>query len=147
MTQVTIHQCAAHEIWPLRNSMLAIAPNTTYPPYPQDDLASSIHLKACLEYHDIGCLSLVEDIHENFNKAQQIRLRGMAVLTHAQRKGIGAKLINYAVEILRERNQTFLWCHARSAAVPFYKAQGFHTNGEEYMIDGIGPHYLMFQQL
>lgn len=36
-----------------------------------------------------------------------------------------------------------IWCNARSSAAGFYERLGFERHGEEFEIDGIGPHFSM----
>jgi hypothetical protein len=36
-----------------------------------------------------------------------------------------------------------VWCNARSPVVGFYAREGFATEGEEFVLPSIGPHFLM----
>lgn len=73
------------------------------------------------------------------------RVRGMATHPELRRRGLGAALIHACVEHAAARGGTALWCHARLAAVPFYRAQEFQELGEPFDEPEIGPHVLMWR--
>ncbi len=45
------------------------------------------------------------------------------------------------------RGRRLLWCNARVVALGFYTKLGLHTEGDEFDIPGIGPHYVMTRWL
>ena len=73
------------------------------------------------------------------------RLRGMAVDEGLQGKGIGKKIIEKCVAYVRDQSGDLIWCDARVSAQNFYSKLGFEIFGEEYIVPGVGPHYLMYK--
>ncbi|WP_316817490.1 GNAT family N-acetyltransferase [Pedobacter nyackensis] len=71
------------------------------------------------------------------------RLRGMATDPDFSGNGYGAELIKFAINELRSVNASYIWCHARSSAVGFYKKLGFEVISDEFEVQGIGPHFKM----
>ena len=72
----------------------------------------------------------------------------MGTIIGYQRKGYASLVLNEL-----EISAVKLWgfctglLQARRAAIPFYESQGWVSFGEEYMIDGIGPHISMWKPL
>ena len=81
----------------------------------------------------------------NWTNAYQ--LRGMAVLSEYQGKGLGMRILKSGEEALIERKAEILWMNARLVAVPFYEKQGYQKKGTAFDIPGIGPHFIMFKRL
>jgi GNAT superfamily N-acetyltransferase len=79
------------------------------------------------------------------------QVRGMASAPGVRGQGYGSAVLRAAIEHARRQCQTEgasaahapVWCNARVAAVPFYVAHGFATQGDEFDIPGVGPHYVM----
>ena len=67
----------------------------------------------------------------------------MAVLENYQQKGIGAKLLKYAENIVVQNNGVLIWFNARITAINFYKTNNYITVGKPFEIFDIGEHYLM----
>ena len=78
-----------------------------------------------------------------------VRLRGMAVDDAMQRRGLGRRVLEFAMgrAAMTYAPLTTLWCNARLIAVPFYESMGFEIHGERFEIEGIGPHYVMHRAL
>jgi len=36
-----------------------------------------------------------------------------------------------------------IWCHGRTGALSFYRAFGFVTHGDEFVVPQTGPHYVL----
>ena len=135
--------------------------------YPADQHQDAAHFGAyllpCSEYpltddvpKLIGALSIH---HENmvlpagaqvdsvYNNTLDWRIRGMAVDTDFQRKGIGALLLQVCYKHLHARvEKPGLWCNARSTVLNYYSGNGFEAIGEEFDIPDIGPHFVMVNQ-
>ena len=91
--------------------------------------------------------SFFKQQNSNFPQAKQYRLRAMATLPKAQKKGTAKSLVEFAVQKLQSENQDLLWCDARVVATGFYEKLGFSTIGTAYEIPIIGIHYLMYKKL
>lgn len=61
----------------------------------------------------------------------------MAVLEEWRRQGIGARLLELAVDAARAANYQAIFLHAQSHAVGFYERAGFQVAGTPFMEAGI----------
>lgn len=73
------------------------------------------------------------------------RLRGMATKQHLQGRGYGRAVLERCTEHVRDHGAEVLWCNARTGALGFYQRLGFETVGDEFEIEGIGPHFVMWK--
>lgn len=73
------------------------------------------------------------------------RLRGMATKQHLQGRGYGRAVLERCIEHVRASGAEVLWCNARTGALGFYQRLGFETVGDEFEIEGIGPHFVMWK--
>ncbi len=138
-----IQEISSEQTYPLRSEILRWG---QVPPEkcgnPEDILDGSFHLGYFENNKLVGIASFhIEPMPDNPNKAY--RLRGMAVAKSHQNKGIGKKLVQYAIELLKNKNVEYLWCNARTSAKYFYEKMNFETFSEEFEIPNIGPHYRM----
>lgn len=75
------------------------------------------------------------------------RLRGMATDPDFSGKGCGSDLIKFAINELRSANASYIWCHARSSAIGFYRKLDFEVISDEFEVPGIGPHFIMIKMI
>ena len=61
------------------------------------------------------------------------QLRGMATAEGHRGEGVGAAVVGRAVELVRDRGATLLWCKARVTAAAFYAAHGFAVDTADYI--------------
>lgn len=90
--------------------------------------------------------SFYKQSKENFGDAGY-QLRGMATLPDWQGKGIGNQLLNFAIVYLCGQVAGYLWCNARKLAYRFYLGLGFEFISEEFLIEGIGLHRVMYLKI
>lgn len=76
----------------------------------------------------------------------QWRLRGMATHPEQFSRGLGGQVLNTALAWAWGRDAEVVWCNARTPAVAFYQRHGFDTQGVEFELPDIGPHYLMLRR-
>lgn len=81
------------------------------------------------------------------NSPQEGQLRSMAVLSHYQGKGIGAKILMEIERIAIERGLQMIVLDARENAVPFYLKNGYAVTGTSYLLFGVIPHFKMEKSL
>ncbi len=112
-----------------------------------DELKSTIHLGAYYNDQLIGVVTYMKNNTSIFETNYQYQLRGMAVLSNFQKKGIGKLLLEKGEQILKDKNTELIWCNARKVAVPFYEKKGFTITGNLFNIPGVGPHYVMQKTL
>lgn len=109
--------------------------------YPGDDAADSLHLGAFDGATLLGVASVFRQSPDGAPPvATEWRLRGMAVVPEARRRGVGAALLAACERHARAHGGTRMWFNARVGALPFYVAAGYEVVGEEYVLPGIGPH-------
>ncbi|MCP3098295.1 GNAT family N-acetyltransferase [Myxococcus sp. K15C18031901] len=102
--------------------------------------AQSLHLVAHEADTVLGCVLFnPEDAHGG-------RLFQMAVATHLQGQGLGARLVRALEDELRRRGFSQVHLHARAPAIPFYERLGYAVYGEPYSEVGI-PHRNMRKSL
>jgi len=100
-------------------------------------------------YKDKDLVSIVSFTLSNYKDFSgiQYQLRGMATKETFQGKGMGKKLVEYALEVLKNKNADVVWCHSRITAMEFYLKMEFEIIGEEFDIPPIGKHHVMFKEL
>lgn len=111
-----------------------------------DDLEQTFHLGAIIDEKIVSVASFYLEAHPDIANPFQFRLRGMATLEAYRGKGIACSLLKAAYPLILKNHVHLLWCHARSEAVGFYDKMGFQTQGEEFEIPDVGPHFLMLNQ-
>ena len=71
------------------------------------------------------------------------RVRGMATVAHARRRGAGSAVLAALVGHAEQAGAVRIWCNARTPALSLYERAGFRSTSEEFEIPGIGPHFVM----
>jgi GNAT superfamily N-acetyltransferase len=75
------------------------------------------------------------------------QLRSMATAEELRGRGLGSCLLQACLDYARNREGRRLWCNARVPAAGFYLRHGFRRHGPEFLIPGVGPHYLMSREI
>ena len=75
------------------------------------------------------------------------QLRGMAVATAWQGRGVGSRLLDQVHRAAREAGVALLWANARKPATAFYKNHGWEIASDEFEIPTAGPHFKMIRKL
>jgi GNAT superfamily N-acetyltransferase len=127
--------------------------------YPEDELPDTLHVAA---YDDAGRVAGVatyfpqvypgpfSDDSGSLTPAEATaawRLRGMASDPERRGAGFGAAVLARGLAEIRERGGRWLWCNARTSAVPFYERHGLTVVGAEFEVPHIGPHFRMLTRL
>lgn len=68
------------------------------------------------------------------------RLRGMATAPDQRSSGIGAAVLAAGLAEVGGRGGLWVWCNARTAALAFYRRNGFEVLGEEFLTATGIPH-------
>ena len=74
------------------------------------------------------------------------RIGRLAVLREWRGQGAGSALLEYFLELARERGFSVVTLHAQTRATAFYARYGFKAHGDEFMDAGI-PHIEMSRVL
>lgn len=112
-----------------------------------DTREDAIHIGAFENDQLISVCSLFELSSQRINQAKQYRLRAMA--THPNFRGMnaGKRVVQFALELTRNKGFDVLWCDARQVALGFYEKMGFSLIDEWYEVPKIGLHKTAFYQL
>jgi ribosomal protein S18 acetylase RimI-like enzyme len=163
-----IAQVAPELVRPLRQAVLRPHQTVAEQVYAGDDAPGAAHFAAFADSADsadserahsapsaplaggdaagqvIGIASITPEPHPVSPAPGDWRIRGMATdPDHGRGTGAGALLLAACVEHARAEGGTRVWCNARTPAVGFYARAGFATEGEEFELPAIGPHFLM----
>jgi len=106
----------------------------------------TFHLGLFLNNQLIGVVSFMKFTNPDI-KGNQYQLRGMATLQEFQGRGYGNELIQFGLNILKEKQMDYVWCNARIIAVKFYQKCGFLIIGKQFEISKIGEHFVMFKKV
>ncbi len=112
-----------------------------------DDEPDALHVGA---FEDDKLVSIASVAREPFPSEPQLdawRLRGMATLPTARRKGHGAALVRALIAHVAARGGNLIWCHGRTSALPFYRALGFREHGAEFDVPVTGPHFVLRREV
>ncbi len=112
-----------------------------------DEKEGTFHVGAFKDGLVVSIGTFLVQSNTNFSDEFQYRLRAMASSPKVRGQNFGKKVIDFALEELRNRNVNLLWCDAREIALGFYKKMGFTVIGDFYDVPKIGPHKLMYYRL
>lgn len=115
--------------------------------YPGDDSPDTIHLGAFESGRLVGIATLLRDPCPVDGGGADWRLRGMATLAAARRRGIGGHLLESGAERAQRAGALRIWCNGRTPARQFYERHEFRAVGNEFEIPFTGPHYLFVRDL
>ena len=142
-----VNYISAQETIQLRHLVLRSGYPKHYCNWEGDHLKSTKHVGAFLNSECVGILSVFKNQTKTSSSQFQYQLRGMAVHPEYQGQGIGKALVIFIENELKAANCQLLWCNARSSATAFYKKLGYNFASEEFMIQNVGPHYVMSKNL
>ncbi len=127
--------------------------------YPGDDEPASLHLAIRDPDSARGDLIAVASFYREFipgepanagsPRTPDLRIRGMAVLPEHRGRGLGRGFVEAGLAIARQQTPppAVAWCNARTTACAYYEKLGFTPRGDEFEIEGIGPHFVMVREL
>lgn len=141
LSDLTICEVPVETILPLRHRMLRAGLPLEMAWFPGDDAATTLHVAAMADGDPVCCLTLMA-AHWEDRPAWQ--LRGMATALDYQRRGIGRRLLTYAMAQADSRGARWsLWCNARVSAIAFYESAGWQVVSDVFEIPQAGPHVKM----
>lgn len=143
---ITCRRADLDQIIALRDRVIIAGTNRTNPHFDDDDHADTFHLGAFSpDGQNLACLSLMKC---DWQTEPAYQLRGMAVATSLQDRGIGHQLLVFAEQFLQnETDVDWIWCNARTGAAGFYSKHDWQPHGEPIDIAGVGPHVILFKSL
>lgn len=137
----TLEEVLPIRIEVLRNGQLE---PTAY--HSEDPLPETFHV-AYLEDNQVIGIASFHPVGLPEYEGLGYQLRGMAVKTNAQQKGIGKKILFFGEEELKNRKVNYVWCNAREKAFPFYQKMNYQFISEMFIVPMIGPHKKMIKFL
>jgi GNAT superfamily N-acetyltransferase len=144
---VRIGPVALPDVRRLRSLVLrpGVAPDALA--YPGDETPGAVHVGAYDGDRLVGIASLNREAYAAQPGVDAWRLRGMATLPDVRGAGHGRAMLEHAFAQVRAAGGELLWCNARVVALGFYRRLRFVTQGAEFDIPPIGPHYVMTRRL
>jgi ribosomal protein S18 acetylase RimI-like enzyme len=146
-TLFTIKEITATTAYDVRHPVLRKGKPLDSCHFDGDDLPTTFHLGYYMNEQLVGVVTLLEKAHATLKHPKTFQLRGMAVLTNFQKRGIGDALVKKSEEMIQQKNGTFMWMNAREIAVRFYEKLGYQKHGESFSIPKIGLHFTMIKEL
>jgi GNAT superfamily N-acetyltransferase len=139
---------APQEVLALRSEVLRPGWTPEQCVYRNDYNAEAFHAGAVNEGEVVvGVISFHAEPYEHAPEVPALRFQGMAVSPALQGRGVGSRLVTWALDHARSlAAYEIVWCDARTPAVNFYSRLGFERVGDESVTEW-GPHYLMFRYL
>lgn len=141
-----VERVAPEVVRPLRQRVLRPHQTVADQVYEGDDAPGAAHFAAFADGsgQPIGIASITPEPHPVSPAPGDWRIRGMATDPDRGRgRGAGALLLAACLDHARAEGGVRVWCNARSPVVGFYAREGFATEGEEFTLPSIGPHFLM----
>ena len=137
----------ASDTYEIRNQMLRPGLPIESCHFDGDDDEQTFHLGAFVENKLVSVASFFFEKNSTFEDPYQYRLRGMATLPDYQKQGLSRELLKMAFPIVKQNMCSLLWCNAREVATGFYQTVGFEKIDNQFEIEGIGPHFLMYKRV
>jgi GNAT superfamily N-acetyltransferase len=138
---------SADDVLPLRNQVLREGKLTLDEcRFPNDDAEGTFHLGYYVA-EELACIASFHPMSYAGYEGKAYQLRGMATAPGHRGKGIGNRLVNFAITYLRGQKVNYMWCNARKVAVQFYMGTGFEIISPVFDVPGIGPHYVMYVKI
>jgi GNAT superfamily N-acetyltransferase len=118
--------------------------------FPEDADPAAFHIAAYDTVGTVlGCGSFYPEPVPGTGAADEAayRIRGMASADRARGQGYGAAVLETGTEEAMALGARVMWCNGRTEARGFYERHGYATPGEEFLIEGVGPHYVFVRRL
>lgn len=141
---IEVREVPVQEIIDLRHTILRNGLARELAHFDGDNEPSTHHVAAFVGDQIVGCGTV---LRRPFRGRDGWQVRGMAVATEMQGKGVGHRLLEALVDIVRQNGGTLMWCNSRTGAVRFYQKHGWKVHGSEFLVDHAGPHYVMSRDL
>jgi predicted GNAT family N-acyltransferase len=141
-------QLSPLEVIPLRHEVLRPGKPRETAVFAGDELESTTHWGACTDDGRIMAVATLMRSPKPGQAAPAWQVRGMASAPEARGQGYGAAVLQAVMDyVVGQEPGALIWCNARVVALGFYRAQGFETEGPEFEIAGVGPHFVMWRKL
>ncbi len=145
---IRTRRISAAETLPLRLEVLRPGRPPETARFAGDDLATTTHWGAFGPGDEPLAIATLMRSPKPGTSGPAWQVRGMASSPRVRGQGYGSAALRAIIEYVRgEEPGAILWCNARIAALEFYRAHGFVTEGAEFEIAGVGPHFVMWMRI
>ena len=149
MNTPTVEEVDVTDVLELRRRVLRDGTPSDEPRFEGDDDPTTAHL---VVRDDVGAVvatsTWIDRPFPHQPDVAAVQLRGMAVRTDAQGRGLGGVLVAAGAERARARGARLMWANARDTALGFYAAHGFEAVGDGFVTaDTCLPHHRVVRHL
>ena len=138
----------ATETHPIRHQMLRSSFPYEECYFPGDDDDQTFHLGVRIDNKFVSIASFYYERHPELAGGAPLPVEGDVHTSRLSKAGdVSYALLETAFPIICQNMCTLIWCNARVTAAGFYEKLGLCKKGEEFVIPGIGPHFLMYKNL
>jgi predicted GNAT family N-acyltransferase len=134
---------SAEQTRPVRHEILRPGMPVESLIYPGDDNPATFHMGAFDSEGALVCILSMYAEPAPGTTSPGWRIRGMATLPEHRSLGLGARLVKDAISQSHSSQVAPVWCNARTSAAGYYAKLGFTQLGDEFEVEGIGPHFVM----
>lgn len=143
---MNIYGIKAHDTIALRQKILRPDLSLLQCHYPGDTDSSTHHFGCTINDGLVGIVSVYKRSNKDLNSGCGFQIRAMATSENVRGKGVGLKLLESAQNLASKSGADYIWANARSTAIGFYKKAGYTVFGEEFSVQGVGAHFLVFKK-
>ncbi|NQX89002.1 MAG: GNAT family N-acetyltransferase [Halioglobus sp.] len=144
---MNIVEITADETLPLRCEVLRPGLTAAECAFEGDKDRSARHFGIIEGAAIVGIVSLYQRRNSCVSAGLSYQLRGMAITKSRRGRGLGRLLLVAAEHYMAQHGATCAWANARSAALDFYCKAGYRVRSDEFLIEGVGPHYLVSKSI
>jgi len=142
---VIVNEVKASETLVLRQAVLRPGFKVEACYFPGDEDKSTHHLGGFINDNLSGVVSIYKRSNEDVTHGVGYQIRAMATCESIRGKGVGLKLLVAAEQMIGHLKADYIWANARSSAIGFYVKAGYKVLGDEFHIDGVGPHFVVYK--
>ena len=146
-SEIILRPITASATRPLRQAVLRPGQPPESAIYPGDESPGAWHVGAYRGGDLLGIASVYIEAPAGEKDPCAYRLRGMAVLPHAQGQGYGRALVQACVRHVMAHGGNTLWCNGRVSVLGFYQALGFRLVGQQFDLPFSGPHFRLVRRV
>lgn len=139
-----IRKISSKETLALRNEVLRPGKDLSACVFEGDEAPRTQHFGALDDEENIvGIVSVYYKECPSLQLQNAYQLRSMATSPRCRGKGIGRLLLETVEDFVKAEEVPAIWANARSSALGFYLNAGYKQVSDEFMIEEVGPHYLV----
>lgn len=145
---MNVKEILAKDTLVLRKEVLRPGKDVSECIFEGDDAPNTRHFGTVDDANNIvGIVSVYRNGNPSIDGDNLYQIRAMATSPVCRKQGVGNLLLTAAEKYAQEKGSPLLWANARSSAVQFYNKAGYSLASDEFLISGIGPHYLVTKSL